>query len=218
MNGRMQYLLAAVLILGCGIAAASNDQSWNFNVYLDDRPIGYHRFELSHEQDRAIVTSEAAFDVKFLFISAYRYRHQNREVWRDQCLAVIDSWTDNNGDQYYVNGRRGENGFRVETAEGTNIQPDCVNTFAYWDADFLDNERLLNAQTGELVPVDVEQLGTATVHVDGEAVPARHYRVVTDEMSIDLWYSLQEQDWLALQTNTRKGAVLRYQRTLEVPK
>ncbi len=213
MNGRMQYLLATVLTLGCGIAAASNDQSWNFNVYLDDRPIGYHRFELSNEQDRAIVTSEAAFDVKFLFISAYRYRHQNREVWRDQCLAVIDSRTDKNGDRYYVTGRRGKNGFRVETAEGTNMQPECVSTFAYWDVDFLDNERLLNSQTGELVPVTVEELGTATVHVDGEAVPSRHYRVVTDELSIDLWYSLQEQDWLALQTNTREGAVLRYQRT-----
>ena len=39
------------------------------------------------------MTSRAAFDVDFLFINAYRYRHTSNETFRDGCLAEIDAET-----------------------------------------------------------------------------------------------------------------------------
>ena len=29
--------------------------------------------------------------IKFLFFDAYRYRHENEELWRDGCLQAIDA-------------------------------------------------------------------------------------------------------------------------------
>ena len=99
---------------------------------------------------------------------------------------------------------------RVNTQAGENALPGCVKTFAYWDPTFLNSRYLLNAQTGELQPVTIDDLGAHTIEVRGKPVAANQYRIVTDQFSIDLWYSPQH-EWLALQSTTRDGAVLHYQ-------
>ena len=48
-------------------------------------------------------------------------------------------------------------------------------TFAYWNPDFLSQRQLLNQQTGEYVDVEVEQLGTESLEVRGEAVIATRF-------------------------------------------
>ena len=84
-----------------------------------------------------------------------------------------------------------------------------VRTFAYWDVDLLSSQRLLNTQTGEYEPVSVTDMGTGRLSVDDEQIEARHFRLVAEDMTIDLWYT-KDMHWLALESVTESGAVLRY--------
>jgi len=192
--------------------ALTHDDQWNFTVYLDDTEIGYHRFAMSGDHELTTITSNANFQVKFLFFTAYSYEHSNMEVWNDGCLTRINAVTNDNGSEYIVNGSSSKDSFVINQAEYTDI--DCVKTFAYWDPSFLDADALLNSQTGEIIEVTSEYLGDDTVAVGDSRVDARKYRLSGqpkqgEPIRIDLWYSRDDR-WLALQSYTEGGRIIRY--------
>ena len=83
----MRSLLAALLLfVGSVPDALAEVRSWNFRVMLDEREIGQHRFTLTTTGDARELRSEARFDVRVLFVSAYRYFHEAVERWNGDCL------------------------------------------------------------------------------------------------------------------------------------
>ncbi len=204
-------ILSAVLAVAVSLPAAAsvNDRTWRFDVLLDGKPIGYHTFELDEQGERAVLKSKASFDVKFLFVTAFRYRHESTEVWSDNCLASIDATTDSNGKQQAVRGRSEAERFRLERPADSAL-PDCVRTFAYWNPAVLESERLLNSQTGIYEAVTVTLEGQETLDVAGTRVEAERYRLATRGGDIKLWYSVEDQTWLALEAPAKGGRTLAY--------
>jgi hypothetical protein len=184
-----------------------------FEVYLDDRPIGEHSFRIADSGDTTRVTSRAAFDVDFLFINAYRYRHSSDEVFRDGCLTEIDARTDDNGKRFEVSGTEEGDAFRIERNDAVESASGCVRTFAYWDPALLEQRRLLNPQTGELEPVQMRSEGRDRIQVDGREVTADRYALQTDELTIELWYN-NALGWVGLESDTGKGRRIIYRRML----
>jgi len=121
------------------------------------------------------------------FINAYRYRHVSNEVFRNGCLQKIHATTDDNGKRYRVEGSSLGEEFRIEHQDGVERAEGCLMTFAYWDPAFLDQKRLLNAQTGELEGVRIHRKGEEPVEVGNRKVPAMRYALTTDKLTIDLW-------------------------------
>ncbi len=200
------FLLAVLLPV---TAYASTEKEWSFAVYLDDTPIGYHNFSVKQAEGFQTMSTRARFDVTFLKIPLFKYRHQNTEEWSDRCLKSITSTTDQNGTQFRVKGSATEKGFRVSTNDQKVTLPSCVRTFAYWDKSFLQHTRLLNSQTGDYLEVDVEELGQQTIMVSNSGVLADRYRLTADDLDIELWYASNGQ-WLGLESTTGKGRRLRY--------
>jgi hypothetical protein len=200
-----------LLLLAAPATAASQAQEWRFKVYLDDKWIGYHNFRLTPRGDgRHTLDIDASFDVKFLFINAYSYRHQNTEQWQRQCLSSIRASTDDNGQQYDVVGTTGDNGFYLDNGSERTTLSECVMSFAYWDPAILKARRLLNAQTGEVVDVTTVPMGREQIPVRGQTIAANRYRLISDQAVIDLWYAERNSRWLALQSTTESGRMLRY--------
>ena len=71
----LNRFLAACVIMAFAPASPSAAESAHttlmFDVYLDGKKIGYHRFEIDGPRSNAAVRSEASFDVKFLFVTAF---------------------------------------------------------------------------------------------------------------------------------------------------
>ena len=204
-------LVATCVALGVSASDGSLHE-WCFAVSLDGKPIGEHRFVLQQHDELRELTSEAKFSVRFLFINAYHYEHSARELWRGDCLERLDARTDDNGNETVVSGVQDGGGFRVTTdGNAAGVEP-CVQTFAYWNPSILEATHLLNPQTGEYLPVQVLDLGRATI---GNREEAQHYRLLGDTggkpLHIDLWYSTAH-EWLALESLTADGRRLRYSR------
>lgn len=208
-------LVLALLALSPPVGASSggavdSDREWRFRVLLDGDEIGYHRFELIDEGEVDRVRSEASFTVRFLFFGAYRYRHQNEELWRDGCLQAIDAQTSVNGKALAVRGQRVEDGFVVATEEERALAAECVMSFAYWKPEFLEQERLLNAQTGEYMPVTIETVTEERFEVGGMEIPAIRYSLAAGDLDMRLWYT-PDREWLALESTVKGGRLLRYE-------
>ena len=191
------------------LESAVSTEVWNFRVLLDDDPIGYHRFEINRQQNTIDVYSSAQLDVTFLYIPVYSYQHEAQEQWRDGCLVNIKSSTDDNGDMFAVSSKQQAQKLLVTTQDNSATLQGCVRSFAYWDIGLLSSSKLLNVQTGEYEAVELTDLGAARFKLDDREVDTRHYRLVAKNAKIDLWYT-PEQHWLALESTTSSGAVLRY--------
>jgi len=191
---------------------AMANNTWNFRVFLDDKEIGTHRFDLLDRGggERQLV-SQARMTVKILFVTAYTYDHHDVEHWNGDCLNKLTSKTDDNGDKHQVEVQRKGAATVVQTLSGSQTLGDCVLTFAYWNPAMLKQTRLLNSQDGEHVEVKITDAGADSIVVRGQQTQARRYelRSKNQKLSIDLWYSPGD-EWLALESRTEGGQKLIY--------
>ncbi len=192
-----------------GAETVASGSTWKFDVYLDDREIGFHHFHVAKAGETRQTRSVAYFDYRLLFVPLFRYEHENREIWHGNCLRSIDSYTDSNGEEFRVTGRLSEGAFRVSTHEGDASLPECVMSFAYWNPAFLEQPTLLNTQSGEFVPVTVTGPVPEQIDIQGTQVKANRFGLSAGELRIDLWYS-ENREWLALESEVRGGRKLRY--------
>lgn len=188
-------------------------RSLAFDVFLDERPIGFQRFDLTPLPDGLAVETRARFELTLLRIKALDYDHRNRERWQRGCLQSIDSATRQNGKTYRVSGEAGREGFSVEGADGRATLDACVRTFAYWDRTaLLGRSRLLNSQTGEYVPVETRALGRGTLEIGGRALAVDRYLIEGDDLQIRLAYASGSGEWVGLDSPLFAGRTLRYRR------
>jgi hypothetical protein len=190
-------------------AATPAPRDWQFQVLLDDRVIGQHRFSLQQRGDERMLVSEARFDVSFLGLTLYRYRHLATERWNGDCLAALDARTDDNGTQGVVSARTEGAALRVNAPDGERSVPGCVMSFAYWHPAMRAQRQLLNAQTGALEAVRIRRVGEALLTVGGRDRRAERWALEGPERPIELWYSA-EGEWLGLDAVVARGQRLRY--------
>jgi hypothetical protein len=201
--------LLALAALCVALPAAAEVRTWNFRVLLDDRPVGEHVFTLRASGEQLELRSEARFDVRLLFVTAYRYRHEAFERWCGGCLTALESTTDDNGEREFV--RAAARGDRLVVARppGSEEHEGCVRSFAYWNPRIIEARALLNSQTGELLPVTVLPRGEEPVRVGSQTLRAQRYRISGPGLQIDVWYS--GDDWVALEAAAAGGRKLRYE-------
>lgn len=209
-------LIAAVMTFATTISALANaatgasNLTWQFDVALNDKPVGSHTFELRQDGSQQILETTARFDVKFLFVTAFRYRHQSTEVWSDGCLSSIEATTESNGKTFNVQGSSAGSDFKLSNSEGTATLSGCVQSFAYWNPAVLDSNRLLNSQTGEYEDVSVTFEQREQLDVDGKLVEALRYRLSAEAGDITLWYSSDDKTWLGLEAPAKGGRTISY--------
>jgi hypothetical protein len=202
-------LVAALLVTGAAASPARANQTWDFRVFLDEKEIGTHRFDLIEQGAERQLTSDARMTVKVLFVTAYTYDHHDVEHWQGDCLSKLSSTTDDNGKKHRVDVQRREGATVVRTLAGTQSLGECASTFAYWNPAMLQQTQLLNSQDGEYIEVKIKDAGADTIVVRGVKTPARRYELRSQKLSIDLWYS-EQQEWLALESKTERGQKLIY--------
>ncbi len=200
----MTRLFGLVLVLVWGstqslYAAVPDDL--HFRVFLDDKEIGWHRYQFAPEGSGYNMTSTAEYRVKVLGITFYRYEHTSQERWADGCLQSIESRTDDNGEEFKVSSTSTENGLEIRANENRYLAPSCVRSFVYWQPALLESGDMLNSQTGEMTTVEIDKTS---------AEPGQQaLGIVGEEVSLRLQYRAGQ--WVSLRGDAPGGRVLSYQ-------
>lgn len=205
----MTRSIIALLLMAGPTASLAGTGAWDFRVLLDGREVGRHQFTLAVEGQERELRSDAQFAVRVLFIDAYRYLHEAVERWNGDCLQSLDALTETNGRREIVSATMQEGRLAVVRPEGRELHEGCVMSFAYWNPEILKARRLLNSQTGELMPVTITGQGEETLIVRGEPRTATRHRISAKKLQIDLWYA--NGHWIALEALAPGGRRLRYE-------
>jgi Family of unknown function (DUF6134) len=199
--------LALLLLL---FSSSSIAQEWAFDVYLDKSKIGKHTFTLNNNT----LISRAKFNVKILFINAYKYDHTSKEEWQNDCLSNIDVNTIENKITTKVTGKKTTAGFEITDGKTKQTLPECIMTFAYWNPKILSQSQLLNPQNAEYLDAKFEKLADETISVKGKPTETTHYKLKgalggKNKLNIELWYN-QDNEWVALKSITPEGYSINY--------
>ncbi|ETN92686.1 hypothetical protein U062_00564 [Gammaproteobacteria bacterium MOLA455] len=203
----IRSLIALFLSLSVGQAVASgsgNLRVLDFDVFLNDREVGKHRFELLEQGESVAVSSTMSLDFKLFKIKSVTYRHQANEIWQAGCLVGLQSETEKQGKTVAVEAVRDQSGLVIQRPEGVETITGCVRGFSYWNPQWLEGEKLLNAETGINSPVEISSDVS-------EQDNTTHIKIALAKADIDLQYSAAG-EWLSLQTELLIGGTLRYQR------
>lgn len=206
----MKNLLLLLAFVNLALPQLAQAKEWAFDVYLDKSKIGQHTFVLNNQQ----LTSKANFNVKVLFINAYRYEHQALEEWSEDCLTKITAHTVENKITTDVKGEKQAANFVVDDGKSTQSLPACSMTFAYWNPKILTQKQLLNPQNAEWLDVKITQLPDEALQVKGQNTNTQHYNLKgslagKNKLNIDLWYD-EQKNWVALKSITPEGYVISY--------
>ena len=188
-------------------ASASTDatQSWLFDVKIDGKEVGYHRFTTSRDEDGFDVKARAEFRYKILGVTVFSYDHEVTEQYDpNMCLQSIASETKTNGDIQRLQGSSNAGSFVLQTNTASVVDESCLITFAYWSPSLLTRQKLLNGQTGDLVDISIAQLTPK-----GEGSLTNTYSLTGEKIDITLDYNAQG-DWRALESRLDNGRKLSY--------
>ncbi len=193
-------LIFALMAALAGPAVQAQDDgpetgTWDFAATLDGKAIGRHRFVVGGPEGAREVDSRAQFDVRLLGISVYRYQHHAREVWQGDCLRELLADTNDDGEvqrvtQHYDDG--------------------CLMGFAYWNPRLVQQQQLVDPQTGVAGAVRFQRLPDAAIEVRGQKVPARGWRLLATTQRITVWYAADSGRWIALDADAKGGRRLSY--------
>ena len=175
-------------------------RQWNFDVFLDEKKIGSHKFFVEQVEEDYRVASSAHFKFKLFFFIPITYRHNSTELWRNGCLSSLDSVTVRRGKDTRVSGTSIGNIFLVSRDGETHKIGNCVRSFAYWNPFFLTHEFLLNGETGEYLPVTLAKKNT----IEGLIITIK-----PPSGELILKYS-EDGKWMALEAQVKDVGTMKY--------
>ena len=196
----MKLILFIFTLLYSNLSLA---KEWTFDAILNDKLIGQHTF--IYKDDKTL--SQANFEFEYFFID-FIYQHKSTETWDGNCLKSITSNTDDDGDIYDVDGRLGLDGFVVSSKNKTTKLPLCIMTFSYGNPKILEQKKLMNAQSGEYLGVDIQFLSQEDYILKGKNIKANLWQIKAEgengDLLIHLWYDKNMQ-WVGLKSSTPIG-------------
>lgn len=180
-----------------------------FDVFLDERAMGTHRFDYSGDLADLRVRSEASFIVKIAFVTVYRYEHLAEEHWLNGCLVGVESTTDTD-EEFAVSATYRDGGLDVRThSADARYDIDCPSTFAYWDPALRTRTELVSAQDGERMPISWTEGGEVRMTTAEGDVEARSWTLLGEDLAVTIYYD-DEDRWIGLDSPLENGRTLRY--------
>lgn len=164
-----------------------NGEELRFSVLRDGDQFGEHivRFEVSGDEVR--VESDIELEVKFGPIRVFHYLHDSEELWRNGQLVFLEGETKKEGDDFTVVAERNGESLNVS---GTLFSGDVAANMtpsSHWNISEVMGDRILSTESGEILEIDVSDLGEETIEAGGELITAQRFRLVS-ELTVDLWY------------------------------
>ncbi|HBU62603.1 MAG: hypothetical protein CMH91_13295 [Oceanicaulis sp.] len=186
-----------------------------FDVYRNgDTRFGTHALSFTQDGQDLLVNIDIELRAGLGPVTVFRYEHQSTERWREGQLVGLVSETLKDGDTYEVSAQSsGEaldvQGMAPEDGPISLELPLSILPSSHWHGYRPGEYDILNTEYGNELDVTVEYLGEEMLEADGERIPARRYRLISD-LTVDLWYD-ENGRWAGCEFEAR-GQTVRYVR------
>ena len=194
-------------------SAAGIPPSRVFDVYRKGDHIGHHALTFSPDPAGGFVLDhDIEMVVKIAFITAYSYRQQGRDTWRDGMMVGSLLDTDDDGKRTRVQIVKAADKLVVDGPAGSYDVPlGSMNDISMWNPGVMRLHHVVDGQNGQYTPIQPSPAVAEKIAVGGQMVEAKRYTVVsTQGREGRIWYADSSMEWVKAIVVTR-GETLDYQ-------
>ena len=135
-----------------------------FRLLRGGSSIGTYVVAFRQDGGKTVAVVDVDIVVRVAFINAFKFRHHSEETFEGGRLTAVSSTTDDNGRRYSVAGQATRDGFRLEGPSGPFTAPtNLLTSNSAWNADFVRQQALINAQQGGQCGLVTNRVGTESV-------------------------------------------------------
>ena len=182
-----------------------------FEIFRNDKKVGYHNIIFSRDKEMLIVRNEIQFEIKKLGISFYKYQSEGTEVYdQDGLLFTFNSKTSDNKKLKYCNIEAQDN--KNYLIDGSSYKGTFSKDFAissYWNHEILKKNTQISGITCKIRNQKVTFLKNETIEVKGQATKTSVFNIKGEGLDTQIWYRKKDMA-IARQILNQKG-IWRYE-------
>ena len=195
MTSKSSSILLVLLILFSSSvkSKSSTPDNIKFNVYRNSSLIGFHNVSFSQLEDDIKAEIEIKFEVTFLGFVVYDYYHKNVEVWSDDKLKTLETFTNKNGEELSCKVSKSKDTYKISGTSRETISDETIIPTSYWRNELIKGveKKTLNTQDCSIINFKIESLGKKMIY--NNKVKTDHYKLegkesTGEDVIIDIWY------------------------------
>ena len=152
------------------------DNKVNFDIIRKNKIIGNHEIIFSRNENEVIVETNINIKVKLLFIQAYKFSHESKEIWKDNNFIKFKGHTDFEDErEYFIEGYEDENNFYATGMDGKLILDKNIIPSNFWNMDVLKQDEIFDIQKGIVRKIEVKKLGNEDITIKNKKINCQKY-------------------------------------------
>jgi len=169
-----------------------------YELFRNNTPIGYHKFDFKREGKNLIIDSEIKFKITKLGIDLYQYYARGQEQYTDGVFSGFNSETNQNKKEKYVN-------ISIDTTDknliidGSSFKGKADKDFiigTWWNHEIVQKKAQISAVSGRIIEQKVEFLGKEDVTFGDKTYKTLKFNFSSTDpslskdkkLNIDIWY------------------------------
>jgi len=195
-----KFLFLLIFLFNVSVQAFTipKNNKVTYDIWRKNKIIGTH--EILFSENNGVLTIETNIDVKvkILFMSAYTFFHQAKEVWKNSKFIKIDGYSDFEDErEYFIKGEV-KNGFLFASGMDGELKLDKnLIPSNFWNIDVMYQDKIFDTQKGIVRKLDVREAGNEVIIINNAKInctkfilnATRHPKDKEQFPEYTLWYS-----------------------------
>ena len=177
-----------------------------YELFRNNTPIGYHKFDFKREGQNLIIDSEIKFKITKLGIDLYQYYAAGQERYNDGVFSGFSSETNQNKKEKYVNISIDKMDKNL-VIDGSSYKGKADKDFiigTWWNHEIVQKKAQISAVSGRIIEQKVEFLGKEEVNFGDKTYKTLRFNFSSTDpslskdkkLNIDIWYEEDTYLWV----------------------
>ena len=207
-----KFILSIAIILLFNIDSFGHVNHYNkynyleYELFRNNKPIGYHKYEFTRSGENLIVNSEVNFKITKLGIDLYKYYAKSEEKYKNGVFIGFESKTNQNKKNKYVN-------INVDTTnkdliiDGSSYKGKASNDIiigTWWNHEIVQKQAQISAVSGRIIEQNVKFIGKEEVKIENKTYKTLKFNFSSSDPSLskdkklntDVWYEEDTYLWI----------------------
>ena len=169
-----------------------------YDIWRKNKVIGTHEILFSENNGILSIETKIDIEVKILFVTAYTFFHQSKEIWKNRKFVSIDGYSDFEDErEYFVKGEV-RDGFLFASGMDGEIKLDKnLIPSNFWNIDVMYQSKIFDTQKGIVRKLNVKNVGEEIIIINNIEIQCTKFILNANKHPKDkelfpeytLWYS-----------------------------
>jgi hypothetical protein len=177
-----------------------------YELFRNDKSIGYHKFEFNREGEKLSIISEVSFKITKLGVDLYRYFAKSEENYVDGIFSSYSSKTKQNKKDRYVNIKSEPNNKNL-IIDGSSYKGEANKDYivgTWWNHEIIKAEAQISGISGRIIEQTVTFIGKEEIKIGDKIYKTLHFNFKSSDESLpdskklntDIWYEEETYLWV----------------------